>query len=140
MMMNSDIYSTVLSGHKMVSSSATMANRLQNFKGVPAFNNLLTDCRVENRGDPPHVDFAKHTEAMGALARHCHSLAELKSALEWARTTDRTSVISIATNAFKWVPGDADWDVGVPEVSAREAVQQARAHQLKIRSKQRVGV
>jgi 3D-(3,5/4)-trihydroxycyclohexane-1,2-dione acylhydrolase (decyclizing) len=145
MMMNSDIYSTVLSGHKMVvivcdNGGFAVINRLQNFKGVPGFNNLLTDCRVVDRVDPPHVDFARHAEAMGALARHCEGLAELKSALDWARTTDRTTVISIGTNAFEWVPGDADWDVGVPEVSEREAVREARAQQIEIRKKQRVGV
>jgi 3D-(3,5/4)-trihydroxycyclohexane-1,2-dione acylhydrolase (decyclizing) len=145
MMMNSDIYSTVLTGHKMVvvvcdNGGFAVINRLQNFKGVPGFNNLLTDCRVVDRVDPPHVDFARHAEAMGALARHCEGLAELKSALDWARTTDRTTVISIGTNAFEWVPGDADWDVGVPEVSEREAVREARAQQIEIRKKQRVGV
>jgi inosose dehydratase len=31
-------------------------------------------------------------------------------------------VISIVTDAYAWVPGDADWDVGVPEVSDRESV------------------
>jgi len=145
MMMNSDIYSTVLSGHKMVvivcdNGGFAVINRLQNFKGIPGFNNLLTDCRVKDKGAPPHVDFARHAEAMGALARHCESFAELKGALDWARTTDRTTVISIATDAFEWVPGDADWDVGVPEVSTREAVREARAQQVEIRKQQRVGV
>ena len=49
-------------------------------------------------------------------------------------------MISIATDAFEWVPGDADWDVGVPEVSTRDAVREARAQQVEIRKKQRVGV
>jgi 3D-(3,5/4)-trihydroxycyclohexane-1,2-dione acylhydrolase (decyclizing) len=145
LMMNSEIYSAVLSGHKMIvvicdNGGFAVINRLQNFKGVPSFNNLLTDCRVQNRADPPHVDFTKHAESMGALARHCESLAELKSALDWAQTTDRTTVISIRTDAFSWVPGDADWDVGVPEVSKHESVQKARVQQLEIRSKQRIGV
>ena len=60
--------------------------------------------------------------------------------MRWAQTTDRTTVISIVTDAFQWVPGDADWDVGVPEVSTRESVRQARAHQIEIRNRQRVGV
>jgi len=145
MMMNSDIYSTVLTGHKMVvvvcdNGGFAVINRLQNFKGIPGFNNLLADCRVVSKDHPPHVDFAKHAEAMGALARHCESFAELNGALDWARTTDRTTVISIATDAFAWVPGDADWDVGVPEISTREAVREARALQDEIRNKQRVGV
>jgi 3D-(3,5/4)-trihydroxycyclohexane-1,2-dione acylhydrolase (decyclizing) len=142
MMMNSDIYSTVLSGHKMIvivcdNGGYAVINRLQQFKGVPGFNNLLKDCRVK---EPFAADFAKHAEAMGALARRCESLADLRSAMEWAQTTDRTTLITIVTDAYKWVPGDADWDVGVPEVSDRESVKQARAQQEAIRSKQRVGV
>lgn len=142
LMMNSDIYSSVLSGHKMIvivcdNGGYAVINRLQNFKGVPSFNNLIADSRVK---EPFSVDFAKHAESMGALARRCESLADLEAAMEWAQTTDRTTVITIVTDAFQWVPGDADWDVGVPEVSTRKSVQDARAKQLEIRSKQRVGV
>ena len=145
MMMNSDIYSTVLTGHKMIvvvcdNGGFAVIDRLQRFKGVPGFNNLLTDCRVQNPAAPLHVDFARHAEAMGAAARHCESLADLVAALDWAKGTDRTAVLSIATDAHAWVPGDADWDVGVPEVSSRETVRQARRHQEEIRTKQRVGV
>ena len=145
MMMNSDIYSTVLSGHKMIvivcdNGGYAVINRLQQAKGVPGFNNLLVDCRVENRAAPLHVDFAKHAESMGALARRCESLADFEVALEWAKANDRTTVLSIASDAYAWVPGDADWDVGVPEVSSRESVRNARAQQVEIRAKQRVGV
>jgi 3D-(3,5/4)-trihydroxycyclohexane-1,2-dione acylhydrolase (decyclizing) len=54
MMMNSDIYSTVLSGHKMVvvvcdNGGFGVINRLQTGMGVPGFNNLLKDARVKNR-------------------------------------------------------------------------------------------
>lgn len=142
MMMNSDIYSTVLTGHKMIivvcdNGGYAVINRLQTFKGVPEFNNLLKDCRVQQ---PFPVDFVKHAEAMGALARKVDTLEEFDAALQWAQTTDRTTLISIVTDAYQWVPGDADWDVGVPEVSEREAVQAARQHQIEIRRKQRVGV
>ncbi|MDH5797404.1 MAG: 3D-(3,5/4)-trihydroxycyclohexane-1,2-dione acylhydrolase (decyclizing) [Paracoccaceae bacterium] len=145
MMMNSDIYSSVLTGHKMIvvvcdNGGYAVINRLQEFKGTPGFNCLLKDCRIENPGEPLHVDFAKHAESMGALSRHCESLADLEAALDWAKTTDRTTVLSIVTDAYSWVPGDADWDVGVPEVSDRETVKAARAHQEEIRAKQRIGV
>ena len=145
MMMNSDIYSSVLTGHKMIvvvcdNGGYAVINRLQQFKGTPGFNNLLKDCRVKGDGEPQHVDFAGHARAMGAEARHCESLADLEAALEWAKTTDRTTVLSIVTDAYSWVPGDADWDVGVPEVSSRKTVNEARAHQEDIRKKQRVGV
>ena len=145
MMMNSDIYSTVLSGHKMIvvvcdNGGFAVINRLQQAKGVPGFNNLLVDCRVQNPGAPLHVDFAKHAESMGASARHCESLADFEAAFEWAKGNDRTTVLSIASDAHAWVPGDADWDVGVPEVSSREPVQNARKQQEQIRAKQRIGV
>ncbi len=145
MMMNSDIYSSVLTGHKMIvvvcdNGGYAVINRLQEFKGTPGFNCLLKDCRIENPGSPLHVDFAKHAEAMGAYARNCESLADLEAALDWAKGNDRTTVLSIVTDAYAWVPGDADWDVGVPEVSTRDAVKAARAHQEEIRAKQRVGV
>jgi 3D-(3,5/4)-trihydroxycyclohexane-1,2-dione acylhydrolase (decyclizing) len=77
---------------------------------------------------------------MGALARHCESLADFEAALKWAKSNDQTTVLSIASDAYAWVPGDADWDVGVPEVSARESVQIARKQQVEIRAHQRVGV
>ena len=142
MMMNSDIYSSVLAGHKMIvvvcdNAGYAVINRLQNFKGVPGFNNLLKDCRVKV---PFQVDFVKHAESMGALARRCGTLAELSEAMTWAQGTDRTTVITIETDAYAWVPGDADWDVGVPEVSTRKAVQDARESQLAIRRQRRIGV
>ncbi len=145
MMMNSDIYSAVLSGHKMIvivcdNGGYAVISRLQQFKGVPGFNNLLKDCRITDKANPLHVDFAAHAASMGAASRHVESLSDLAAAMDWAKGNDRTTVISIATDAYSWVPGDADWDVGVPEVSTREFVQKARESQIVIRAKQRVGV
>lgn len=145
MMMNSDIYSSVLSGHKMIivvcdNGGCAVISRLQPAKGVPGFNNLLKDSRILNPSAPLHVDFAAHAAAMGAASRHVESLSDLATALEWAKGNDRTTVISITIDAYAWVPGDADWDVGVPEVSSRDSVRQARAQQEHIRAKQRIGV
>ena len=142
MMMNSDIYSSVLSGHKMIvivpdNGGYAIINRLQNFKGGASFNNLIKDSRVK---EPFSVDFAKHAESMGALARKVETLSELDEAMKWAQGNDRTTVITLMSDAFAWVPGDADWDVGVPEVSERSEVNAARADQDVIRSKQRIGV
>ena len=142
MMMNSDIYSTVLTGHKIIlivcdNGGYAVINRLQNGKGGASFNNLLKDCRVKQ---PFAVDFAKHAESMGALARKVESLADLGAAVDWARNTDRTTVLTIVSDAFTWTPGDAWWDVGVPQVSARESVLEASKDQLEGRKKQRIGV
>ncbi|MEN5282392.1 3D-(3,5/4)-trihydroxycyclohexane-1,2-dione acylhydrolase (decyclizing) [Serratia marcescens] len=141
MMMNSDIYSSVLSGHKFIllvcdNGGFAVINRLQNAKGGASFNNLLKDCRVK---EPFHVDFVANAESMGALARKVDSLDELEEAIQWAKTTDRTTVIVINTHPDSWTPGDAWWDVGVPEISARESVNQAREEHIAGRKKQRVG-
>jgi 3D-(3,5/4)-trihydroxycyclohexane-1,2-dione acylhydrolase (decyclizing) len=145
MMMNSDIYSSVLSGHKMIvvvcdNGGFGVINRLQTGMGGAGFNNLLRDSRVVNKDNPLHVDFAKHAESMGAYARQCDSLADLEAAMDWAQGTDRTTVLTIATDAHAWTPGGADWYVGVPEVSGREGVRAARSGQEEFRKKQRKGV
>ena len=72
LMMNSDIYSTVLTGHKLIvvlcdNGGFAVINRLQNFKGVPSFNNQIEDCKIVNKVD---VDFAAHAASMGALYAH----------------------------------------------------------------------
>jgi 3D-(3,5/4)-trihydroxycyclohexane-1,2-dione acylhydrolase (decyclizing) len=142
MMMNSDIYSTVLTGHKMIlivcdNGGYAVINRLQNAKGGASFNNLIKDCNVK---EPFAIDFGKHAEAMGALTRHVESLAELGEAVEWAKSTDRTTVLTIVSDAFTWTPGDAWWDVGVPQVSNRAEVNAAAKEQQDGRNRQRVGV
>jgi 3D-(3,5/4)-trihydroxycyclohexane-1,2-dione acylhydrolase (decyclizing) len=142
LMLNSDIYSSVLTGHKLIvvvcdNGGFAVINRLQNWKGGASFNNLLADCRVENLVP---VDFVKHAQSMGALGEKVSSIAELEQAFGRAKAADRTYVISIETDAYQWTSGDAWWDVGVPEVSPRETVRQARADHDQGKKKQRVGV
>lgn len=142
MMMNSDVYSSVLAGHKMIlivcdNGGYAVINRLQNAKGGASFNNMIKDCRVK---EPFSVDFAKHAEAMGALARRVESLADLGLAVEWAKGTDRTTVITIVSDGYTWTPGDAWWDVGVPQVSERAEVREAHSAQAEGRKRQRIGV
>jgi 3D-(3,5/4)-trihydroxycyclohexane-1,2-dione acylhydrolase (decyclizing) len=142
LMMNSDIYSTVLTGHKLIvvvmdNGGFAVINRLQNFKGSKSFNNLLADCRIKELVE---VDFAKHAESMGAIAETVHSIGELEQAFARAKQADRTSVIVIKVQPHEWTPGDAWWDVGVPEVSERKEVRDARADHEKGRGRQRIGV
>jgi 3D-(3,5/4)-trihydroxycyclohexane-1,2-dione acylhydrolase (decyclizing) len=142
LMLNSDIYSSVLTGHKLIvivcdNGGFAVINRLQNWKGGVSFNNLLADCRVENLVP---VDFVMHAQSMGALGEKVSSIAELEQAFGRAKAADRTYVISIDTDAYQWTSGDAWWDVGVPEVSPRETVRQARADHDEGKKKQRVGV
>ena len=143
LLMNSDIYSSVLTGHKLIiivcdNGGYAVISRLQQFKGTPGFNNLLKDCKTAI--EPFSVDFVKHAEAMGARARKVESLAELEQAMDWAKQQDRTTVISIVSDAYTWTPGDALWDVGVPQVSSRKDVNESAKYQADVRKKQRVGV
>jgi 3D-(3,5/4)-trihydroxycyclohexane-1,2-dione acylhydrolase (decyclizing) len=112
-------------------------NRLQNFKGSASFNNLLEDCRRERDA---RVDFAKHAESMGAMAERVKSIGDLEAAFQRAKAADRTYVIVIDVHPHQWTPGDAWWDVGVPEVSRRDAVKKARAEHEQGWQKQRIGV
>ncbi|MDG2196284.1 MAG: 3D-(3,5/4)-trihydroxycyclohexane-1,2-dione acylhydrolase (decyclizing) [SAR324 cluster bacterium] len=142
LMLNSDIYSTVLTGHKMIvivcdNGGFSVINRLQNFKGSASFNNLLQDCKVENLQG---VDFVQHATSMGALGEQVESVAELEAAFKRAKAADRTYVICIKTQPSQWTPGDAWWDVGVPEVSDREEVRQARSDHSEGQKSQRLGV
>ena len=142
MMMNSDIYSSVLSGHKMIvivcdNGGYAVINRLQNFKGGKSFNNLIKDCRLAV--EPFMPDFAAHAAAMGARTWDVDTIDELKAAFAEARAADRTCVIVTRVQAHDWTGGDSWWDVGVPEVSPREEVRAAKAeHEQNRAQKQKV--
>ena len=142
LMLNSDIYSSVMTGHKLIvlvcdNGGFAVINRLQNGKGSASFNNLLADCR---RVADTRVDFAKHAESMGAIAEKVSSIGELEAAFKRAKAADRTAVIVIDVDAHAWTPGDAWWDVAVPEVSQRAAVRKARADHEQGMKRQRIGV
>jgi 3D-(3,5/4)-trihydroxycyclohexane-1,2-dione acylhydrolase (decyclizing) len=142
LMLNSDIYSSVMTGHKLIvvvcdNGGFAVINRLQNGKGSASFNNLLEDCR---RVTDTKVDFARHAESMGARAEKVSSIGELEAAFKRAKAADRTSVIVIDVDAHAWTPGDAWWDVAVPEVSQRAAVRKARADHEQGAKRQRIGV
>jgi 3D-(3,5/4)-trihydroxycyclohexane-1,2-dione acylhydrolase (decyclizing) len=142
LMANSDVYSSVLSGHKFIvvlcdNGGYAVIDRLQVGKGGAHFNNLLEDVRSK---ELVRVDFAAHAEAMGARAEKIATLEELGPALERARASDRTAVIVIETEPHTWTGGDAWWDVGVPEVSEREEVRVAKAEHEAERKHQRIGI
>jgi 3D-(3,5/4)-trihydroxycyclohexane-1,2-dione acylhydrolase (decyclizing) len=142
LMANSDVYSSVLAGHKFIlllcdNDGYAVINRLQTFKGGAPFNNLLEDVRSK---DPVRVDFAAHAASMGAWTEQVETLEQLEGALERARAADRTAVIVMKTDAYAWTGGDAWWDVGVPEVSERVEVRTARGEHEAERKHQRIGV
>lgn len=142
LMANSDVYSSVLSGHKFVlvlcdNGGYAVIDRLQAFKGAAHFNNLIEHIRAK---EITYVDFAAHARSMGAVAIESSTLEELEQAFRTAREADRTAVIVIRTDPNTWTGGDAWWDVGVPEVSEREEVLVAKAAHEAERKHQRAGV
>jgi 3D-(3,5/4)-trihydroxycyclohexane-1,2-dione acylhydrolase (decyclizing) len=144
MMMNSDIYSSVLSGHKLIvvvcdNGGFLVIDRLQRAKGVPSFNNSLDTCRTANGAF--RVDFARHAESMGAIGVTVKSIGDLEEAVRAAKQADRTTVIHIAIHPTDWSGNDNSWwECGTPEVSEREAVKAARHDHVMGKKKQRVGV
>jgi len=142
MMLNSDVYSSVIHGHKMIvivcdNGGFAVINRLQtNMGGVP-FNNLIKDNPTVVRPDP--VDFAAHAAAMGAIAERATSIEELEAAFLRARGNDRTTIIAMTTDPDSWTEGGSYWEVGVPEVSELDSVLAARAEVMDGKSDQRIG-
>jgi 3D-(3,5/4)-trihydroxycyclohexane-1,2-dione acylhydrolase (decyclizing) len=142
LMANSEVYSSVLSGHKFIlvlcdNGGYAVIDRLQVSKGAAHFNNLIEDVRTK---EVRYVDFVAHARSMGAVAIEASTLEELEQAFAGARDADRTAVIVIRTDPNTWTGGDAWWDVGVPEVSEREEVLVAKAAHEAERKHQRTGV
>ena len=129
LMLNSDIYASVLSGKKFIlvvldNAGYAVIERLQVGKGGRSYNNMLRDSRGD--GSEVRVDFRAHAQAMGAWAVQAESVEELAAALVTARASERTSVIVVSARENDWTPGGAFWQVGVPETSRLAAVQSAR--------------
>ncbi|HEY1493787.1 MAG TPA: 3D-(3,5/4)-trihydroxycyclohexane-1,2-dione acylhydrolase (decyclizing) [Candidatus Solibacter sp.] len=84
------------------------------------------------------VDYVANARSLGAHALKAGTLAELKQALEKAKTLDRTTVIVVETDPAVGVPGyESWWDVAVAEVSESETVRLARARYEEARKKER---
>ncbi len=130
LMLNSDIYASVLSGKKFIlvvldNAGYAVIERLQVGKGGRSYNNMLRDSR--GPGSDVRVDFRAHAESLGAIAVTASSPGELAAALAAARAHDRTSVIVVQARESDWTPGGAFWQVGIPETSELPAVLAARA-------------
>ncbi len=145
LMLNSDIYSSVLSRKKMIvlvldNGGFAVINKLQNNTGNESFNNLLEDCPTipEAFG----VDFAAHAASMGATSEKVANPAELAEAFKRAKASDKTYVIVMDVDAYEgWTTeGHAWWEVGTPHTSADERVRDAHVEWESTREKQRKGI
>ncbi len=142
LMMNSDVYSTVMTGHKVIfmvldNGGFAVINRLQVNTGGEEFNNLL---RTARHTEYFHVDFVAHLQAMGATAEKVERLDDLPAAWARAKASDRSYGIVMDIDEYTWTEGGTWWEVGVPEVSDREQVRLARAEWEAEKKHQRAGV
>jgi 3D-(3,5/4)-trihydroxycyclohexane-1,2-dione acylhydrolase (decyclizing) len=145
MLMNSDIYSSVLTRKKLIvlvldNGGFAVINKLQNNTGNESFNNLIAD--TPTAVDPFTVNFEAHAAAMGANAETVANPAELAEAFKRAKAADKTSVIIMKVDPYEgWTTeGHTWWEVGTPEVSDSASVMEKHAEIEATRTKQRRGL
>lgn len=145
LLMNSDIYSSVLTQKKLIvlvldNGGFAVINKLQNNTGQDSFNNLIADCPTIP--DPFVVDFEAHARAMGADAVTVANPAELGEAFLRAKASPKTCVIVMQVDPYDgWTTqGHAWWEVGTPQVSETASVRAKHAETEAGRDRQRQGV
>ncbi len=145
MMLNSDIYSSVLSQKKLIilvldNGGFAVINKLQNNTGNDSFNNLIADCPTIP--EPFAVDFEAHARAQGAISETVSNPAELGEAFKRAKAADKTTVICMKVDAYEgWTnEGHTWWECGTPHISENADVRAAHSDWESSRPKQRKGV
>ena len=145
LLMNSDIYSSVLTQKKMIvlvldNGGFAVINKLQNNTGNESFNNLIADTPTAT--EQVSVDFEAHARSMGALAETVENPADLAEAFARAKAADRTYVIYMKVDAYEgWTTeGHTWWEVGTPHISDSKRVTDAHVDWESTRDRQRKGV
>ena len=144
LLMNSDIYSSVLTDKKLIilvldNGGFAVINKLQNNTGNESFNNLIADTPTATR--QVSVDFEAHARAMGAEAETVE-MSGLAEAFKRAKASDKTYVICAKVDPYEgWTTeGHTWWEVGTPHVSDNPKVHAAHLEQEETRARQRKGV
>ena len=88
-------------------------------------------------GGPLPVDFAQNARSLGAYVIEAHDINTLKEALAEAKKQTITTVITIETDLYKGIPGNAWWEVAISEVSEIETVKEAYQDYINSKKKQR---
>ena len=144
LLMNSDIYSSVLTDKKLIilvldNGGFAVINKLQNNTGNESFNNLIADTPTATR--QVSVDFEAHARSMGAEAETVE-MSGLAEAFKRAKASDKTYVICAKVDPYEgWTTeGHTWWEVGTPHVSDNPKVHAAHLEQEETRARQRKGV
>ena len=142
LMMNSELATAVMMGVSMTlvvtdNRGYGCINRLQVATGGAPFNNLLADAHHEIL---PEIDFAAHAASLGARSQKVSSLDELEEVVLAASGRAGVDVIVIDTDPGPSTEaGGVWWDVAVPAVSDRAAVDAAYQNYVQGRKRQEKG-
>ena len=142
LMMNSELATAVMMGVSMTlvvtdNRGYGCINRLQVATGGAPFNNLLADAHHEIL---PEIDFAAHAASLGARSQKVSSLDEMEEAVLAASGRAGVDVIVIDTDPGPSTEaGGVWWDVAVPAVSDRAAVDSAYQNYVQGRKRQEKG-
>ena len=143
LMLNNELATSVMLGHKIIvvvtdNFGYACITRLQKACGGAPFNNMYEDCLLGPHGIPK-IDFAANARSLGAEAETVGSVEELGAAMKRARASDKSYVISIVIDGPQSTPeGGCWWEVGIPEVSPRPGVVEARQKLDAAKKKQRL--
>lgn len=144
LLLNSDIYSSVLSGRKLIiilcdNGGFAVIDKLQRATGNVPFNNYIADSAWDHATFA--VDFPLHARSMGALTESVTDIAAFEAAFSRAKSADRTCLIDVKVDPYAWTEGGhAWWEVGTAEVSKRPEVLAASKAWHQGRDRQRRGV
>jgi len=143
LMLGNELATSVMLGRKIIvvvtdNAGYACITRLQKACGGAAFNNMIEDCLQGPQGAPV-IDFAANARSLGASAESVSSVSELREAMQRARASDKSYLISIVIDGPQSTPeGGCWWEVGIPEVSQRPAVLAARQQLEQEKKKQRI--
>ena len=145
LLMNSDIYSSVLTQKKMIilvldNGGFAVINKLQNNTGNESFNNLIAD--TPTAVNQVRVDFEAHAKSLGALSETVQSPSGLADAFLRAKSANQTYVIVMKVDAYDgWTTeGHTWWEVGTPHVSDNDKINKAHKEWESTRARQRKGI
>ena len=146
LMMPTEIVTSVQEGLKMIIvlvdnhgfASIGSLSRSLGLGGFGTSYRVRSEASGQLDGDRLNVDFVANARSLGAHALKANTVAELRKALEEAKSADRTTVIVVETDPTVGVPGyESWWDVAVAEVSEMESVRKARTNYEEARKRER---
>jgi len=146
LMLHTEIVTSIQEGYKLTivlvdNGGFRCIRELQTQSGSPPFGNELRYRNERtNRLDGPtvRVDFARNAASLGAKAYTATTAAELRDALESAKSETITTVIYVPIESQERVRGfEGWWDVPIAEVSDQSDINTARDEYEAGRAKQR---